>query len=95
MKTVHQFQMKGVCPVNQDVDHYQVEMTIFSCAYGTQEVTTIESILDWCARFHQEPRFQEDFTRALSAEFLARVKTTCLHRGVHTVCEVEGDTSEP
>jgi hypothetical protein len=81
VKITHTFSVTGVCPLNGDVDEYEVEITlgVMVEAIGLRKQT--QALLD-------KPMYQEEFTALLQKLTEGRVKTTCDHRGVKTVVEV-------
>lgn len=91
MKTTHYFKAVGRCPVNGQADEYKVSMTLHYDPYGHAPVVTVEAIREESDRLLSTPIFQEDYTRALAALFVARVVTKCVHAGgFFTVCEAQG-----
>jgi hypothetical protein len=90
-RTTHHFKAEGRCPINGQLDRYEVRITLVTDTYGTKDVVAVEDIRTESDRLLAEPIFQEDYTRSLAAVFVANVVTRCHHAGgFFTVCEAQG-----
>jgi len=75
----HKFRFTRLCPVDDGVDNYK-------CHIETNKIIKVETIL---ATIDALPKkaFQESITQTLARKLGCRVKTTCYHSGVKTICE--------
>lgn len=80
MKCTYTVQIKGVCPVDEQGDVYELVVT-------SAQPIAVEKILAVIRKVTATPEFQEDITLAIARELAVNVKTTGAHSGVLTECE--------
>lgn len=80
MLVKHYLRLTAVCPVNRQLDHYDL---VVEC----RRVVEVEKILKEVTFFADVAMYQEQITKALSKRLKCKVTTTGYHSGVKTVCE--------
>lgn len=86
IEACHTFNVSGRCPVNGDVDQYEVRVTV--ARERLDRMPLVEDVLAVAEQFLREPVLQEKFTRDLAYRLKAEVETVCAHRSVSTRCTV-------
>lgn len=87
MQVTHTFQVQGICPVDNSIDRYEVEVIINYRMEDMHPPLQVEAIVSCCQKLLETPCYQENFTQRLAELLLAKVTTRCLHSaGVHTTC---------
>ena len=79
MKIKHVLRAVGTCPVDGATDSYEIVVK-------ARRVIEVEKILAEIRSLTQAPVFQEHLTRDLAVRLGVKVRTTCIHSGVVTVC---------
>lgn len=79
VRTTHHLEVKSNCPVNGEVDIYDVRIM-------TRQVIPVETILEVVADLTSAPIFQEDLTEQLAGRLGVSVQTSGCHSGVMAVC---------
>lgn len=74
--------ISALCPVNRQVDIYDLEIE-------AKSVIPVEQIIDVIQVAALEPQFQEEITERLACllPVATLVRTTGVHSGVKTVCQ--------
>lgn len=89
MKVKHELTMTTVCPVDESVDTYDVEITL-------HRLVKVEDIAEILASFKDRSIFQENLTQEI-AHILApwsKVRTIGVHSGIRTTCTCVGVSTE-
>ncbi len=84
MRVTHKFSLVCRCPVNNDVDYYECEVTV-------TRLVKCEDVLTAVNNYTGDTVFQEQLTQALADDLGADVVTRGMHVGgkVETTCRCE------
>lgn len=81
MLAIHKFRAQGICPIDESVDYYKIEVYL-------DRFIKCEDVVEITNKLLSAPTFQENFTQSLSDELGCKVRTTVLHTSscVKLVC---------